>query len=323
MKQIQFIRDGFTENRQGFTYHDLSEDVKEKVIQEHSDFLIQTAETEEETQFDHAYIIEHIEINSYLFDEAGELLPITTHVGKNNEVVKHTWGKNQYPCEISEMQPSPATPAPISKEVEVLTGDFMTARKKPIVYEIDRDGNIYSNSNWRGYGRRVLNTTLNSSGYPVVFLMVKGSKKKFRVHTLMAKYFLPAKPAVDSQIRHLDGNKQNNSASNLKWGTAQENAEDRDLHGTTMKGAKHGENVMRGRNTAAKMKKINDTLYRENERLKSQCEVHERNSTAKNDIIELLEGENKELREALQAVIRVADRKTVEFDKAKEILNRK
>ncbi len=102
MKKITFNRDGFTENRIGFDYADLTEDVKQKVIQEHSEFLIQTAESEEEAQFDTNYVIEHIEINGYLFDEDGDLLPIVTHVGKNNEVLKHTFGKNNYECNITD-----------------------------------------------------------------------------------------------------------------------------------------------------------------------------------------------------------------------------
>jgi len=103
MKQITFTRDNFTEKRQGFTYNDLCEDAQEKVIREHTEFLVEMAEDNTEGGFDKEYVITHLEINDYLFDEDGELLPITTHTGKDNEVLKHTWGKNEYPCEIFEL----------------------------------------------------------------------------------------------------------------------------------------------------------------------------------------------------------------------------
>jgi hypothetical protein len=40
------------------------------------------------------------------------------------------------------------------------------------------------------------------------------------------------RPELDGtcQIRHLDGNEMNNRLSNLKYGTAKENAADRKLH---------------------------------------------------------------------------------------------
>ena len=42
------------------------------------------------------------------------------------------------------------------------------------------------------------------------------------------------------QCRHLDGVKANNNLGNLVWGSAQENAEDRALHGTTARGKRQG-----------------------------------------------------------------------------------
>lgn len=105
MKVITFTRGDFTEKRQGFSYNDLEEKAKQKVLQDQLTFLMETTELEEdeeEPEYSTEYLIESIEINDYLFDEDGELLPITTHVGKNNEVLKHTWSKKEYPCEISE-----------------------------------------------------------------------------------------------------------------------------------------------------------------------------------------------------------------------------
>jgi DNA-binding XRE family transcriptional regulator len=41
------------------------------------------------------------------------------------------------------------------------------------------------------------------------------------------------------ESRHLDGNPQNNSLSNLAWGTPVQNAEDRRRHGTLIRGSRH------------------------------------------------------------------------------------
>ena len=113
-------------------------------------------------------------------------------------------------------------------------------------YEITDDGKVFSlSSNWRGYGKRELAQQLNSHGYPSVRLVINGQRKKFLVHKLVAERFLPERPSEHHEIRHLDGDKTNNSASNLAWGTRKENAADRELHGKTSKGESHGMAVLK------------------------------------------------------------------------------
>ena len=112
--------------------------------------------------------------------------------------------------------------------------------KIPDGYEVTSDGSVYSvESNWRGYGKREMAKILNSGGYPSVRLMIDGKRKRVAVHTLVAAAFLGPKPSKAHQIRHLDGDKNNSSASNLAWGTAKENANDREMHGRTSRGEKH------------------------------------------------------------------------------------
>ena len=104
-------------------------------------------------------------------------------------------------------------------------------------YSISKQGKVFSMvHNWRGYGIRELIPFPNKDGYLAVKLMVEGKGKRFLVHKLMAITFLPPRPSGSHQIRHLDGNKENNAATNLKWGTAKENAQDREKHGKTSKG---------------------------------------------------------------------------------------
>jgi hypothetical protein len=59
------------------------------------------------------------------------------------------------------------------------------------------------------------------------------------VHSLVAAAFLGPRPE-GSQIRHLDGKRSNNRPGNLVYGTAKENAADRERHGKTMRGQRNG-----------------------------------------------------------------------------------
>lgn len=113
-------------------------------------------------------------------------------------------------------------------------------------YEVMRDGRIFSTNNWRGYGRRQLVPDLNDDGYPSVRLTIDGKRTRYAVHTLVAAHHLPPKPSDKHQIRHLDGNKMNSNADNLAWGTAKENADDRENHGRTSRGNRHSVFVKAG-----------------------------------------------------------------------------
>ena len=68
---------------------------------------------------------------------------------------------------------------------------------------IKRDGNIIS-------------PYKNHKGYLKVGLCVNGESYKKRVHRLVAQTFIP-NPNNYSQVDHIDGNKENNSITNLRW----------------------------------------------------------------------------------------------------------
>ena len=60
-------------------------------------------------------------------------------------------------------------------------------------------------------------------GYKIISLWKNGTGKMFRVHRLVAAAFIPNpenKPCID----HIDGNRANNHADNLRWVTAKENS---------------------------------------------------------------------------------------------------
>ena len=69
----------------------------------------------------------------------------------------------------------------------------------------------------------ILKQHLNRDGYPRLNIKASGGcKKPVEVHRLVALAFLSGKEE-DSVVNHIDGNKANNSASNLEWCSVQEN----------------------------------------------------------------------------------------------------
>lgn len=68
--------------------------------------------------------------------------------------------------------------------------------------------------------KRILKQALNNDGYPSIWI----GKKRLTVHRLVATYFVPNpenKPVVD----HINGNKEDNRAINLRWLTIGENTQ--------------------------------------------------------------------------------------------------
>lgn len=122
--------------------------------------------------------------------------------------------------------------------------DVVDAANAPGYY-VSRSGSILSF--WRpdGVGRpyrirkdmpfRTLKPRVHSGGYLRVSL---GAGNDTYVHRLVWESFNTEIPE-GLQIRHLDGDKTNNSVSNLAVGTASENDADKDLHGTRPLGSSH------------------------------------------------------------------------------------
>jgi hypothetical protein len=63
---------------------------------------------------------------------------------------------------------------------------------------------------------------LNEGGYNRRYLRCKINGKGYNIHRLIAETFIP-NPDNKPQVNHVDGNKHNNSVSNLEWVTAYEN----------------------------------------------------------------------------------------------------
>lgn len=114
-------------------------------------------------------------------------------------------------------------------------------------YEVCNDGRIFSiKHNWRNLGRRQMVPTKNKDGYTRYRLNINGVFIRMFTHRLVAMFHLPPPCETDDQIRHLDGNKLNNHYTNLMWGNAKDNAEDRDRHKKTSYGLKHSAHTLLG-----------------------------------------------------------------------------
>lgn len=86
-------------------------------------------------------------------------------------------------------------------------------------YQITSWGRVFN----RKTGKFVLQE-INAKGYLRVDLYNEQGKKHMKVHRLVAQAFLD-NPDGKPQVNHKDGNKQNNSITNLEWVTNKENCE--------------------------------------------------------------------------------------------------
>lgn len=90
-------------------------------------------------------------------------------------------------------------------------------------FSISNYGNVKNNKTGK-----ILQQQVNRRGYCVVRVSVRKSKtccikETFRIHRLVAQYFIP-NPEDKPQVNHIDGDKLNNNVSNLEWVTNKENA---------------------------------------------------------------------------------------------------
>ena len=95
-------------------------------------------------------------------------------------------------------------------------------------YSVSTTGRVFS---FRRETPRELAGSCNQRGYRMVQMRATDGSITLRtVHRLVALAFL-GPPPDGMQIRHLDGDKANNSVANLTYGTASENMRDQVTHG--------------------------------------------------------------------------------------------
>jgi hypothetical protein len=106
------------------------------------------------------------------------------------------------------------------------------------LYEVSDQGRVRSLDRMVSRGKHfmrvrgvILQPRVTPRGHIEVVLHADGVAKDHLVHVLVLTVFRGPRPP-GKQTRHLNGNPAYNWVTNLKWGTASENAYDRVIHGT-------------------------------------------------------------------------------------------
>ena len=109
------------------------------------------------------------------------------------------------------------------------------------LYEISNLGRFARLRNGERFIRRINYAT----SYPSVSFLKRNcdkTQKSMNLHTLVAKTFIGPRPN-GYIIRHLDGDRYNAKASNLAYGTVEQNLEDSVKH-QTYKGSRNGRSLL-------------------------------------------------------------------------------
>lgn len=122
-------------------------------------------------------------------------------------------------------------PVPILGYEELyLVSNFGEVKSLPRTVTVDKASRVTNSGKFSKSGRstvefsgKVMTPEVLSTGYLRVTLRdAQGNRKRPRIHQLVAKAFIP-NPENKPEIDHIDGNRQNNRADNLRWVTHEEN----------------------------------------------------------------------------------------------------
>lgn len=101
--------------------------------------------------------------------------------------------------------------------MEKRINDFLPNIKN--LYTINDNGEIFSDISGKMKTRNKGNTE-----YQIInFMTQEGKKKTYRVHRLVMMAFKPVKGMDKLEVNHIDGDKKNNTLSNLEWCSSSEN----------------------------------------------------------------------------------------------------
>lgn len=112
-------------------------------------------------------------------------------------------------------------------------------------YMAGSDGQIYSRTKYKGFGRKELvdwyplQGHMTPKGYRTISMSHENVKVTKSVHRLVCMAFHGMPPISTMEVRHLNGDPTDNRPENLRWGTAEENWQDKRMHGRATVGEKH------------------------------------------------------------------------------------
>ena len=102
-------------------------------------------------------------------------------------------------------------------------------------YAVGADG-VVMNTNTGRY----LKTDISTGGYHRITLCQFGKTKRYLLHRLVAFLFVDGNSTERNVVNHLDGNKGNNSHTNLEWTTTKGNVQHAKETGLCPRGIAHG-----------------------------------------------------------------------------------
>ena len=102
--------------------------------------------------------------------------------------------------------------------------------------------------------RKMLTPWLNGYGYRQVTLHRDGQRKYAVLSRIVLSAFVGDAP-TSMHAEHLDGDKENNCLSNLRWATPLENIRRKQEHGTTARGERNGNSKI-NEGTAREVKRL-------------------------------------------------------------------
>ncbi|MDD5458381.1 MAG: HNH endonuclease [Phycisphaerae bacterium] len=115
-------------------------------------------------------------------------------------------------------------------------------------YGVAADGSAYTHKKKIGNRWKItedwnaLAATIHHDGYRYITLYFAGKARSRKVSVLVCELFVGPKPNGPGrqECRHKNGNRLDDRADNLEWGSSAENAIDREHHGRTRRGENNG-----------------------------------------------------------------------------------
>ena len=102
-------------------------------------------------------------------------------------------------------------------------------------YEVSANGQVRNRTT-----KKILKGRLSKNGYLQVSIKIDATQKFCNryIHRLVALHFIQ-NPNNKREVNHIDGNKENNTLSNLEWVTSSENQKHRHLIGNKKTSNRH------------------------------------------------------------------------------------